>query len=85
MEHDAHGPWSRLPRATWVLIGLSFLLFSIIERLQLIIYELQTLTHVCRNLLKDADDPDGLINQYTLTRMRQTIRPALGADPDEET
>ena len=58
---DDHWLLRRVPLATWVLIGLAFLLLAIIERLALIIVELQMLTFVCRNLLKDADDPDGLI------------------------
>ena len=74
----------QLPLTAWLLMGIGVLLMMIIDRLGLLIDELQTLTHICRNLLKDADDPDGSINQFTLTRMRQTIRPALGA-PDEET
>ena len=84
LGHGEHWLWGRVPLATWVLIGLAFLLLAIIERLALIIVELKTLTFVCTNLLKDADDPDGLINQFALSRMRQTIRRALGA-PDEET
>ena len=47
----------RLPLATWVLIGLAFLLFAIIERLALIIVELKTLTFVCTKLLKEDDKP----------------------------
>lgn len=74
----------RLPLTAWLLMGIGVLLLMIIDRLGLLIFELQTLTFVCRNLLKDADDPDGSINQFTLNRMRQTIRPALGA-PDEDT
>ena len=78
LGHGEHWLWGRVPLATWVLIGLAFLLLAIIERLALIIVELKTLTFVCTNLLKDADDPDGLINQFALSRMRQTIRRALG-------
>jgi len=73
----------RLPLATWVLIGLAFLLLAIIERLGLIIFELKTLTFFCTNLLKDADVHDGSINLFALSRMRQTVREALGA-PDED-
>jgi hypothetical protein len=75
----------RWPLSTWLLIGLGFLLFAIIERLALIIVELKTITFLCSNLFKDADATDFSVNLLALNRMRQTVRQALGAPDDEAT
>jgi hypothetical protein len=71
------------PISTWILIGISLLLYAIIERLALIFTDLQGVTFLARNLFKDADAEYLEVSQSALRRMHHTVRRALGVNEEE--
>lgn len=71
------------PISTVLLMGIGFLLLAVIERLALIIGELQAITFLVRNLFKDPEEDQLSLSLYSIKRMRSTIRRALGLLEDE--